>query len=126
VRIAGAQSVNTAAMSRSLAAGHVTHIESVPTFADGLAGDIDEFGLDVGRHALDEIAVVSELEIARAIAWLHREEGLTVEGAGAVGVAAVRERKLTSSFPMVVVITGKNIDPEKHAEALAMAKEGGE
>ena len=54
VRIAGAQSVNTAAMSLSLTAGKVTHIDSLPTLADGLAGDIDEFAFDIGKKALDE------------------------------------------------------------------------
>ncbi len=118
VRIAGAQSVNTAAMSRSLAEGAVTHIESVPTLADGLAGDIDEFALDIGRKALDELAVLDEAAIARAIGWLSREEGLVVEGAGAVGVAAVLEGALGLKFPAVVIVSGRNIDPEKHAAAV--------
>jgi len=110
VRIAGAQSVNTAAMSKSLRAGEPTHIESVPTLADGLAGDIDDFALDIGRHALDELVVVTEEEIARAIAWLYREEGLTVEGAGAVGVAALLTKRIEPKSPCAVVISGKNID----------------
>ena len=114
VRIGGAQSVNTAAMSKSLAAGRVTHIESVPSLADGLAGDIDEFALDIGRRALDELALVSEEEIASAIGWLFRQERLVVEGAGAVGVAAVLERRLELRFPCVVIVSGKNIDPERH------------
>jgi len=122
VRIAGAQSVNTAAMSRSLAAGEVTHIESVATLADGLAGDIDDFALDIGRHALDELAVVSEREIAEAIAFLSREEGLVVEGAGAAGVAAVLVGRVVMRFPCVVVVSGRNIDPETHAEVLNKAE----
>jgi threonine dehydratase len=119
VRIAGAQSVNTAAMSKSLAAGRVTHIDSVPTLADGLAGDIDGFALDIGRHALDELAVLDEGAIARGIGFLAREEGLIVEGAGAVGVSAVLEGKLKLAFPAVVIVSGRNIDPEKHAAALS-------
>jgi len=119
VRIAGAQSVNTAAIAKSLAAGRVTHIDSVPTLADGLAGDIDDFALDIGRHALDELAVLDEAAIARAIGFLAREEGLIVEGAGAVGVAAVLEGKLKLSFPAVIIVSGRNIDPERHAAAIA-------
>src|SRR5438309_5360171 len=69
VRILGAQSENTAAMSKSLAAGHLVDIQNVPTLADGLAGQINEEAFDIGRHGLDEIATVSEAEIAETIAW---------------------------------------------------------
>ena len=116
VRIAGAQSVHTAAMSKSLAAGRVTHIEYHSTLADGLVGDIDDFALDVGRRALDEITTLEETDIARAIRFLIAEEGLTVEGAGAVGVAAVLKEQLALRFPCVVIVTGRNIDPKRHVE----------
>src|SRR5262249_14115339 len=53
VRIIGAQSEKTAAMSRSLAAGRLVEIENEPTLADGLAGQIDDEAFDIGKHALD-------------------------------------------------------------------------
>jgi threonine dehydratase len=113
VRIAGAQSEKTAAMALSLAASRLVSIPNEPTLADGLAGDIDEYALDVGRRALDDIVTVSEEEIARAIRWLWHEEQLTVEGAGAVGVAALLTRKLTNlRSPIAVIVSGKNIDQE--------------
>jgi len=121
VRIAGAQGVHTAAMSKSLTAGRVTHIESHSTLADGLAGDIDEFALDVGQKALDEICVLDETEIARAIRFLIAQENLTIEGAGAVGVGAVLKGALTLRFPAVVILTGCNIDPKRHLEAVSGA-----
>ena len=55
VRIVGAQGVHTAAMAKSIAAKRVVEIPSVPTLADGLAGQIDEEALDIGMHGLDEI-----------------------------------------------------------------------
>jgi threonine dehydratase len=116
VVIAGAQSVNTAAMSRSLAVGHVTPIRGVPTLADGLAGDIDEFAFDIGRKTIDHIAVVDEASIAEAIRFLAEEEQLVVEGAGAVGVAAILDEKLELHFPCVIIVSGRNIDPERYAE----------
>ena len=119
VRIVGAQSVNTAAMARSLEAGSVVPIPSVPTLADGLAGGIDEFALDVGKHAVDEMVLVTEAEIEHAIAWLARHEGVIAEGAAAVGVAAVLAGKQTSTpAPLVAVITGRNIDPRTHERIL--------
>jgi len=75
--------------------------------------------LEIGRAALDAIAVVSEDAIAAAIAWLASEEGLTVEGSGAVGVAALLGGALGSfAGPAAVVISGGNIDREQFETAL--------
>ena len=120
VRVLGAQSERTDAMARSLAAGRIVDIGHDPTLADGLAGAIDAEGLAIGRAALADIAVVSEDAIAAAIAWLAREEGLTVEGSGAVGVAALLAGALGSvGGPLAVVVSGGNIDPVRHAGIVA-------
>lgn len=117
VRILGAQSVRTAAMARSLAAGHVVPIPNEPTLADGLAGGIDEFALDVGRHALDGMVVLEEDAIADAIRFLRTEESVVSEGSGAVGVAALRTGALrVERFPVAIVISGRNIDESRLAE----------
>ena len=111
VRILGAQSVHTAAMARSLAAGRVVPIPSEPTLADGLAGGIDDFALDVGRHALDGIVELDEDAIADGIRFLRTEESVVAEGSGAVGVAALRSGALrVDRFPVAIVISGRNID----------------
>ncbi len=116
VAILGAQSEETAAMSRSMAAGHVVEIGNTPTLADGLAGQIDDEALDIGRNTLDAIATVSEDEIGRAIAWLFTTHGIKAEGAGAVGTAAVLFGKFTNiGTPAVIVVSGGNIDAAKHA-----------
>ncbi|MDQ3698820.1 MAG: pyridoxal-phosphate dependent enzyme [Gemmatimonadota bacterium] len=122
VHIAGAQSVNTAAMARSLAAGSVVSIPSVLTLADGLAGGIDDVALETGRLLLDEIAVVEESEIESAIAAVYREEGAVIEGSGAAGIAAVVRRPARDvATPAVVIVTGRNIDPARHDAIIATA-----
>ena len=120
VRIVGTQSDQTAAMARSLEAGRIVPIPVAPTLADGLAGAIEETGFETGRRVLDEMITVTEDEIAGAIAWLWREEGLVVEGAGAVGVATL----LSGYRPPVdgdvaVVLSGGNIDPERWDDIVA-------
>lgn len=120
VRILGAQSERTDAMARSLAAGQIVDIGHDPTLAEGLAGAIDDEGLAIGRVALDGIAVVREDAIAAAIAWLAAEEGLTVEGSGAVGVAALLARALGDvPGPAAIVVSGGNIDAARHAAIVA-------
>ena len=122
VRILGAQSDRTDAMARSLSAGRIVDIGHDPTLAEGLAGAIDAEGLAIGRAALDDIAVVGEDAVADAIAWLAREEGLIVEGSGAVGVAALLTGALGSvPGPVAVVVSGGNIDPARHAEIVRRA-----
>jgi threonine dehydratase len=119
VRIAGAQTERTNAMARSLAADRVVPIDNLPTIADGLAGQIDEYGLDIGRHALDEIVALPEDDVEAAIAWLAREEQVVAEGAGAVGVAAMIGGRLASLVaPIAIVVSGGNIDPARHAQLL--------
>jgi threonine dehydratase len=113
VRIIGAQSEHTSAMARSLEAGRVVDTPVLPTLADGLAGAIDAHGLDVGLHALDAMVTVAEPEIERAIVVLAREERVVAEGSGAVGVAALLTEALDiGDGPVVIVISGGNIDPE--------------
>jgi threonine dehydratase len=120
VRMIGAQSENTAAMSRSIAAGELVEISSVPTLADGLAGQIDEEALAIGQFALDDIIALSEDQIAEAIAWVSRNEKRKVEGAGAVALGAVLHKRIHDlRFPAVVVLSGGNIDDSVHQQLLS-------
>jgi threonine dehydratase len=82
-----------------------------PTLADGLAGQIDDAGFAIGQFALDDMRVVSEEQIAHAIALLASEHDARVEGSGAVGAALILSRQLgTVDGPVVVVLSGGNID----------------
>jgi threonine dehydratase len=111
VRVVGVQTVETAAMSTSVQAGHVVDWPSTPTLADGLAGQIDEDALHIGQVCADELLVVSEEELGETIAWLQRTTGMAVEGAGAVTVAALRHGHLKApAGPLVAVVSGRNID----------------
>jgi threonine dehydratase len=111
VRIVGAQSENTAAMSKSLAAGRVVEIENVPTLADGLAGQIDDDALEIGQHGIDDMVTLTEEEIGRTIAWLWSAHEQRVEGAGACAAGAVWLRKVASiPTPAAIVVSGGNID----------------
>ena len=71
VRIVGAQSELTNAMAASLRPGAGRRFPGA-TLADGLAGQVDDEGVLIGRFALDEIVVVTEEQIADAMRWLAR------------------------------------------------------
>lgn len=114
VRIIGSQSERTNAMALALKSGTATDIPDLPTLADGLAGLVDDEMLAQGKAALDSMHVVTESSIADAIAFLWMEEGVRVEGAGAVGVAAVISSRLAEwEFPIAVTVSGGNIDEDR-------------
>ncbi len=120
VRIVGVQSTETAAMTRSVAAGRVIEIPHTPTLADGLAGQIDDDALYIGQTCADELVLVTEDLLGETIAWLSRAGGLTVEGAGAVTVAALRHGLIDSlEGPVVAMVSGRNIDHARHKALLA-------
>ena len=119
VSIIGAQSECTNAMALAMAAGCPTDILDLPTLADGLAGLVDDEMLAQGQAAINSIVTVSEAAIANAIAYLWFEEGFKVEGAGAVTVAALLSGVLAApNFPVAVIVSGRNIDPQVHAKIL--------
>ncbi len=93
-------------------------IES-PTLADGLSGAVEDGSLTIPlvRQYIQQFVLVSEDEIAHAIAFAWRAYGQVIEGSAAVALAAVLGGK--AALPAVVVISGGNIQPELHAEILA-------
>lgn len=114
VRVIGIQSVETAAMAKSVRAGQVIDTPVTPTLADGLSGQIDDDALHIGQVCADELLLVTEEELGETIAWLHRTTGMSVEGAGAVTVAAIRHGYITApAGPLVAVVSGRNIDPSR-------------
>ena len=114
IHVIGAQTERTNAMAVALDAGHLVDIPSLPTLADGLAGQIDDDALAIGLYGLDALSVITEEETAAAIAWLWKNEGVRAEGSGAVTVGAILARKAhITRFPAVCVVSGRNIDDER-------------
>ncbi|MBA3448396.1 MAG: hydroxyectoine utilization dehydratase EutB [Pseudaminobacter sp.] len=117
IRVVGVSMDRGAAMKASLDAGRPAQVEEMPSLADSLGGGI---GLDnrltfamVG-DLLDDIVLVSEQEIAAGMVHAYREEREIVEGAGAVGIAALLAGKIRADGPVVVLLSGRNVDMEMH------------
>lgn len=114
VEIWGVQSVASQPYVVSWPKGRVVEVEYGDSLADGLTGSIPQSLLDLARRRVSGFIAVTEEDIARAIAWLHREHHQVVEGAGAVGVAALLSGRLSGWGRKVgVVISGGNIDHER-------------
>ncbi|CVI62220.1 MULTISPECIES: hydroxyectoine utilization dehydratase EutB [Agrobacterium] len=116
-RVIGISMERGAAMNASVAAGRPVAIREEETLADSLGGGIglkNRVTFALCRELLDEIVLVSEDEIAAGIRHAAREEDLTVEGAGAVGFAAILSGKIDISGPTAIIVSGGNIDPAVH------------
>ncbi|HYJ78883.1 MAG TPA: pyridoxal-phosphate dependent enzyme [Longimicrobiaceae bacterium] len=120
VRLVGVQSEATAAMHASLAAGRLVRPPMPTTLCEGLSGETDERSLALARRLVDEVVLVSEAAVRRAIRWLYREEGIVAEGSAAVAAAALLEGAVTGLEGQVAaVLTGSNLDPARLAVIVA-------
>jgi threonine dehydratase len=81
------------------------------TIADGIAVKVpSEFTMPLLEDLLDDIVAVTDEEISEAIVLLLERAKLVVEGAGAVGVAALLAGRAGGSGTAVPVLSGGNID----------------
>jgi threonine dehydratase len=82
------------------------------TIADGIAVKVpSEFTMPLLEDLLDDIVAVTDEEISEAIVLLLERAKLVVEGAGAVGVAALLAGKAGGTGIAIPVLSGGNIDP---------------
>jgi len=112
IRVVGVQAEVSAAMYESLKAGRMVTVPDRPSIADGIQGNIDlaTITFPLIQKYVDEIVLVSEDAIRRAMDHLLRKEKLVTEGAAAAVVAAVLEGKVKTSGPIAGIISGGNVD----------------
>lgn len=112
VKVYGVQAAGAPSMYNSVKDGKVECLPSVSTIADGIAvkkpGDNT---YELVKNYVDDIALVSDDEVASAILALIEKQKMIAEGAGAVAVAAVMSGKFDLKGKRVVaVVSGGNID----------------
>ena len=113
VRVVGVQIAGCSSFGPSLEAGHPVGVGAGMTIADGIAVKRPgELTLGLVRDWVDEVIVVGEDETAAAMVLLLEQAKLVVEGAGAVGVAALLggHVRAAASGTTCVVLSGGNVD----------------
>ena len=121
IDVVGVQVASCAPVPGSLAAGKPVPVRSALTIADGIAvkrpGDLT---LSLIGRWVDDVVAVEEDEVAEAMVFLMERAKLVVEGAGAVGAAALLAGRLSGSPPpsgtTVVLLSGGNVDAGLLAE----------
>ena len=113
VEIVGVQAETVAPFPASLQAGHPIDAARALTIADGIAVKRPgELTLALIKEWVDDVIVVAEDDIAEAMVILMEKAKLVVEGAGAVGVAALLAGTTSAAEQgsTVVVLSGGNVD----------------
>jgi len=113
IRIIGVTAKGAPAMFDSFAARTAIDSPSVRTIADGIAvRDTSPKMLSLALQYVDEMIQVDDEECASAILFLMERHKIVVEGAGAVGVAALMHDKIKTkkNEKIALVLSGGNID----------------
>ena len=122
VRIIGISMERGAAMMASQREGKPVEVEELPTLADSLGGGIgldNRWTFDIVREFVDELIELSEEEIAEGIRHAYFNEQIIIEGAGAVGIAALLAGKTKPRGKTIVLLSGKNIDMQLHQKIIS-------
>ncbi len=119
IEVVGVQAATCAPVRGSLAAGKPIPVRSALTIADGIAVKRPgELTLSLIDRWVDDVVAVEEDEVAEAMVFLLERAKLVVEGAGAVGAAALLSGRVPTAPPgtTVVVLSGGNVDAGLLAE----------
>jgi threonine dehydratase len=121
VEVIGVQTEVNCAMHDSMRRGAaLVEYQGGATIAEGCDGAVAELTFDLVRRHVARIALVSEDDIRRAVAWLYREVGTIAEPTGAVAVAGLLTGAVEAAEKTVVVVSGGNIQPDLLDELVAL------
>ena len=116
------QSEASPVMYESLKAGRIVDARKTESIAEGLSGGIEKGSITfrIVQDYVDELMLVREKTIRRAVYLLWTYEKQVTEGSGAAAIAPIIENKnLFSGRTVVALITGGNIEAELFRSLLA-------
>ena len=114
VVIIGVEPEGAASFAAAAGVGHPQRIAITPTLADGLAvPEVGARAFGIAGTLVDELVLVDEESISRAILRLVESERVVTEGGGAAPLAALMSEKLQRlrGRKVVLLVCGGNIDP---------------
>ncbi len=110
-----------AAMHASLEADQPVEVQEMPTLADSLGGGIgldNQYTFAMTRALCDQVHLLDEGSIANGMRHAYHHERQVVEGAAAVGIGALLDGLIPARGPIVVVVSGRNVDVQQHLRVM--------
>ncbi|HHF2913786.1 threonine dehydratase [Vibrio parahaemolyticus] len=127
VNVYGVSMDKGAAMVESIKAGKPVQVEEHESFADSLGGGIgldNRYTFKLVQEVMDKAFLVSEHNIAKGMADIFDAEKFAVEGAAAVGLAAIHQHQLDlRGKKVVLVLSGKNVSSDTFETALKIGRQ---
>lgn len=118
-RVIGVQPEGSFAVYQSFREGRPVRIEKVETICDALiAQHPGRLPLVHIQRYVDDVVLVSDLEVKQAIRWLVERSKLVAEAGGAICVAALLSGRIQSQGRTIALVSGGNILPETLARYL--------
>ncbi|MGA2783137.1 MAG: threonine/serine dehydratase [Candidatus Bathyarchaeia archaeon] len=120
VRIIGVEPERASSMKQSILTGKITRLDDTRSIADGLA--TREPGIltfAIARKVVDEILLVTEQEIEKAVFTVFHECHLVIEPSAAAVVAALLKTNFRKTEKVAVVVSGGNISIKILAQVLS-------
>lgn len=113
-RVYGVAMERGSLLAQSLIAGEIVDFVEQPTLADALMGGLGprpEWIFNAVRNYCDGAFLISEDDIGQAMGYALANHHQVVEGAGAVGIAALLAHKVEDlGKHTAVIVTGGNVD----------------
>jgi len=122
VRIFGVEPEGAPSMRRSLDAGRAVRLDAVRTIADGLAAPMaGDLTFPIVRDLVDDVVLVGDDDIARAVGATLTFAKLLAEPAGAAATAAILSGKLPlrAGARVASVLSGGNVDLARLRDVLS-------
>ncbi|MGI8753111.1 MAG: threonine ammonia-lyase [Acidimicrobiales bacterium] len=111
-RIVGVEAAGAPTLTAALDAGRPVTLDSMTTMADGIAvGAVSALTLAHAAAFVDDVVIVDEEEISRALLLLVERTKAVVEPAAATALAAILAGRVGGHGQAVAVLSGGNVDP---------------
>ena len=117
-RVIGVEPAGAASMRAALDAGEPVTLATIDTFVDGAAvRRVGDLTFELVHALVDDVVTVDEGSICTTMLELYQRDGIIAEPAGALAVAALRDRvEVAAGSTVVCIVSGGNNDVSRYGE----------
>lgn len=112
IKVIGIQTDTSPPWYYSFKAGKLVDVEYSPSYAEGLHGGITAGNFNMAKDMIDDIVLVTEDDVAKAMYWMAKQHHFMLEGSAVVGIAALQKGIIPDVVgkKVITIATGSNVD----------------